>query len=73
MLADQPVSTIAAEHLCAMKILAGRPRDLRDVGEIRDGWDALNIDVVNALLRPFDLRWDATPGELSPTIVEIDR
>lgn len=70
-LGDRLVATISAEHLCAMKILAGRPQDLRDVGEIRDGWAELEVSSVNELLRPFGFRWAAEPGEVTPTVVEL--
>jgi hypothetical protein len=71
LLADQPVSTIAAEHLCALKLLAGRPRDLRDVGELHDAWVALDVALVNALLRPFAVQWTPQPGEATPTLVDV--
>lgn len=65
------VRTIGAEYLCALKLLAGRPQDLRDVGEIHDNWATLDVDKINELLRSFDLRWDVRPGEVVPTLVEL--
>ncbi len=71
LLGDQAVPTINATHLCALKILAGRPRDLRDVGELKDAWDDLRISDVNRLLAPFGIAWEHQQGEVVPTIVAL--
>jgi len=45
------------EHIVALKVLAGRPQDRRDVGEICDGVPDLDRDLVRELLAPFDVAW----------------
>lgn len=64
-----PVAT--PEYLSALKLVARRPRDLRDVAEISENIPDLDVARVNRLLEPFGLRWQHEPGEIVPTIVEL--
>lgn len=61
-LAGRAVRTINVEHLCALKLLAGRPRDRRDVATIFEEWGDLDVDAVNELLRPFGVVWRPGPS-----------
>ena len=53
------VRIATAEHIVALKHMAGRPRDRADILTILDEKPNLDIDLVNALLAPFDERLDA--------------
>jgi hypothetical protein len=66
------VPVAAPEHLCALKLLARRPRDLRDVAEVREQVRALDVDAVNALLAPWGIEWRPKPGEIVPNVVELE-
>lgn len=50
------------EHVVALKVVAGRPGDLRDVGEIAERVPDLDRQEVRRLLAPFDLDWPV-PGD----------
>lgn len=45
------------EHLVALKVLAGRPRDRADVVVLYDEHPELDVARVNELLMPFDEVW----------------
>lgn len=64
------VPTATPEHLCALKLLAGRPQDLRDVAEIAEHWPDLQIAEINAMLAPFGLIWARSADELVPTVLQ---
>ena len=69
--AGVPIPVASPVHLSALKLLARRPRDLRDVAEINERYPDLDVARVNRLLAPFELRWQREPGEIVPTLVEL--
>lgn len=71
-IADLVVPVAAPEHLCALKLLARRPRDLRDVAEVREQVLDLDVGAVNALLAPWGIAWQPRPGEIVPHVVELE-
>ena len=56
-LAGVDVRVMPPEHLVALKVLAGRPRDRRDVGEIVDEVPDLDPATIARLLAPFEVPW----------------
>lgn len=70
-IADVEVPVAAPEHLCALKLLARRPRDLRDVAEVSEHVVGLDVAAVNAMLKPWGLEWRRVAGEVVPTVVDL--
>ncbi len=58
-LAGVDVPVVPAEVLVALKVIAGRPRDLRDIEDIYEHTANLDRDAIERLLAPFGL--DAPP------------
>ncbi len=54
------VRIVAVEHLVALKILAGRPRDMQDVDNILELHPDLDRECVQVLLAPWGLALAAT-------------
>lgn len=53
LLAGIELPVARPEYIVALKCLAGRPQDLRDVAEIREGVTDLDEALVSRLLAPF--------------------
>lgn len=65
---DVVVPVVSAEDLVAMKILAGRPRDLEDVASIVRGRRDLDVDAIRDTLRLLERALDR-----ADLVSELDR
>ena len=65
---DVPVPVVSAEDLVAMKILAGRPRDMEDVASILRTRRDIDVDAVRTVLRLLERALDR-----ADLVVELER
>lgn len=63
-----PVPVVSAEDLVAMKVLAGRPRDMEDVAGVIRARRDIDVDMVRGTLRLLERALDR-----ADLVVELDR
>ena len=58
--AGSQIPLATPEHLIVLKVIAGRPRDLRDVEDVRESVAQLDDAEIARMLAEFDLAWPPT-------------
>jgi hypothetical protein len=68
LVGDVPVPVVSPEDLVAMKILAGRPRDMEDVASVVRARRDLDVESIRRTLRLLERALDR-----ADLVVELDR